>query len=155
MRRWGIGLAIILLCSCRGTEESKQSTAQETKAELMAAELESVEKSAAMNLRDPDSAKFRNVRRFDHMMPGSPATDISVPVYCGEVNGKNAFGAYAGFQKFAVLAGTALEGKPASIWDDSEPGSAIAYNVFCEEDGKEREGGTPVELGSNREVVAP
>lgn len=42
-------------------------------------------------LRDPGSADFRNSRFYS----GGPA-----PVVCGEVNAKNAFGGYTGFQRF-------------------------------------------------------
>lgn len=42
-------------------------------------------------LRDPGSADFRNVRFYS----GGP-----VPVVCGEVNSKNGFGGYTGFQRF-------------------------------------------------------
>ena len=39
---------------------------------------------------DPDSAKFRNVRK-------------SILGYCGEVNAKNAFGAYVGYKAFHAM----------------------------------------------------
>ncbi len=42
-------------------------------------------------LRDPGSADFRNSRFYS----GGP-----VPVVCGEVNSKNGFGGYTGFQRF-------------------------------------------------------
>lgn len=42
-------------------------------------------------LRDPDSAEFRDVRFYS----GGPT-----PVVCGEVNSKNGFGGYSGFQRF-------------------------------------------------------
>jgi len=42
-------------------------------------------------LKDPDSAQFRNVRRL-------PDGDI-----CGEVNSKNGFGGYVGFQHFWIV----------------------------------------------------
>lgn len=42
-------------------------------------------------LRDPDSADFRNERFYS----GGAA-----PVVCGEVNSKNGFGGYSGFQRF-------------------------------------------------------
>lgn len=42
-------------------------------------------------LRDPDSAEFRDSRFYS----GGPA-----PVICGEVNSKNGFGGYGGFQRF-------------------------------------------------------
>lgn len=48
-------------------------------------------KEIAGALLDPDSAEFRNVNVFQ--VNGTP-------MVCGEVNGKNAFGAKAGFQRF-------------------------------------------------------
>ncbi|MDR5857932.1 hypothetical protein FZZ93_02515 [Halomonas eurihalina] len=42
-------------------------------------------------LRDPDSAKFRNLEVV------GPSGSAAV---CGEVNGKNGFGAYAGYEHF-------------------------------------------------------
>lgn len=53
------------------------------------------EKAVAASLRDPSSAQFRNV------VERSTAT-------CGEVNGKNAFGAYVGFKRFVYKDGTVL-----------------------------------------------
>ncbi len=44
-------------------------------------------------LKDPSSAQFRNVRTYH----GSGA-----PVVCGEVNSKNGFGGYGGFQRFVA-----------------------------------------------------
>nr|WP_249432677.1 hypothetical protein [Enterobacter quasiroggenkampii] len=53
----------------------------------------------AANLKDPASAQFRNVKV-------SKMTDAEdgrvVAVVCGEINGKNGFGAYAGFHPFFV-----------------------------------------------------
>ncbi|RXX51382.1 hypothetical protein DD604_03455 [Enterobacter cloacae] len=53
----------------------------------------------AANLKDPASAQFRNVKV-------SKMTDAEdgrvVAVVCGEINGKNGFGAYAGFHPFLV-----------------------------------------------------
>ncbi|WIX34939.1 hypothetical protein QO259_09975 [Salinicola sp. JS01] len=49
-------------------------------------------KAVANQLRDPDSAKFRNV-------VGGQGVNHSDTV-CGEVNGKNGFGAYVGYRKF-------------------------------------------------------
>jgi hypothetical protein len=44
-------------------------------------------------LRDPDSAKFQDVRIVDYN---------EGKVVCGKVNGKNAYGGYAGFTSFAA-----------------------------------------------------
>lgn len=49
-----------------------------------------VEGAVKAELRDPASARFRNVRTM--------ASGIT----CGEVNAKNAVGGYSGFQKFIV-----------------------------------------------------
>lgn len=46
-------------------------------------------KLVADQLRDPSSAQFRNVFRHDGTV-------------CGQVNGKNGFGAYVGFRRFYV-----------------------------------------------------
>lgn len=61
-------------------------------------ENEIIEKSKTIiagMLRDPESAKFRNVRLVQY---------LDGAVVCGEVNGKNAFGGYAGYSDF--VAGT-------------------------------------------------
>jgi hypothetical protein len=50
-------------------------------------------------LKDPSSVEFRNV----YFHRGSE----SIPVTCGEVNSKNSFGGYVGFQKF--ISGGSLE----------------------------------------------
>jgi len=47
--------------------------------------------SVASHLKDPDSAKFRNERQ------------VSDVAFCGEVNGKNMFGAYSGFAQFLAM----------------------------------------------------
>lgn len=69
-----------------------------------------VEEAVAAQLKDPGSAQFRNWRT------GSNVT-------CGEVNGRNSFGAYSGFTEFvykdgqvylkpdSAMATTFLEGK--------------------------------------------
>jgi hypothetical protein len=46
-----------------------------------------VKEQAAAQLRDPSSAQFRNIKRNQGFV-------------CGEINGKNGFGAYAGFKRF-------------------------------------------------------
>ena len=43
-------------------------------------------------LKDPGSAKFQNV--YFHR------GGMDIPVTCGEVNSKNSFGGYTGFQRF-------------------------------------------------------
>lgn len=54
-----------------------------------------IEEAVAAELRDPSSAQFRNI------MEGTETA-------CGEVNAKNAFGAYTGFRKFTYRGGITL-----------------------------------------------
>lgn len=49
------------------------------------------QQAVAGSLKDPDSAKFRNVAVKDFG---------SLKVVCGEVNGKNSYGGYVGFKRF-------------------------------------------------------
>lgn len=58
--------------------------------------LEIAKQVTADSLKDPDSARFRNVgiRQFGELR-----------IVCGEVNGKNSYGGYVGFVRFS--AGTA------------------------------------------------
>ena len=53
--------------------------------------LENVLKNVVYGLKDPDSAKFRNVRfvKYNNQI-----------VVCGEVNAKNSYGGYVGFSEF-------------------------------------------------------
>ena len=46
----------------------------------------------ASEMKDPDSVKFRNLRM------GS----IGNSTLCGEINAKNSFGAFSGFEKFSL-----------------------------------------------------
>lgn len=71
MRIWVLGLAALLgSCTSRDQREAEQAKA------LVAAKL-----------KDPESAKFTDVRMF-------------LGTTCGMVNGKNSFGAYSGAEKF-------------------------------------------------------
>lgn len=71
-------------------------------------------------LKDPDSAQFRSV--FFRRGPDG------VPVACGEVNSKNSFGGYGGFQKF-ISAGKA---ELTFLEEEMADGEfAPAWNRFC------------------------
>lgn len=76
----------LLLASCSSSAEDRLiAEAQERTAET---------------LRDPDSARFSQVRVT---RPG---------VVCGQVNGKNAFGAYAGAEPFVYIGLVAEKRQP-------------------------------------------
>ncbi len=67
-------------------------------------------------LRDPASAQFRNVRRS--WSPNGSAT------FCGQVNARNGFGGYTGFQRF--ISGATPSGR-TSVQIDDQGGSVGDY----------------------------
>lgn len=71
-------------------------------------------KLVAQGLRDPSSAQFRDVGKSDQAV-------------CGEVNGKNAFGAYVGFRHFIVEADS-VDLEPETPSEPLRPG--ISMNVI-------------------------
>tara|TARA_B100000749_G_C18387913_1_gene448917 strand:+ start:245 stop:748 length:504 start_codon:yes stop_codon:yes gene_type:complete len=87
----------------------------------------------AKSLLDPESARFRNVvRRPFSTGTNSVPDDLGGFIYCGEVNGKNAFGGYAGFKTFAIAFGEAHVGNP------DDPASELAYMSFCNDPAEEQ-----------------
>src|SRR5690606_30180026 len=95
----------VLLAACDGAvgsqpgANSSESQASEP-SEAEASMDQRVRNAVLAKLRDPDSAKFRNVRKLG--MFGEGASN-SPAVYCGEVNAKNTMGGYVGFVHFAVM----------------------------------------------------
>jgi hypothetical protein len=71
--------------------------------------------AVAANLRDPGSADFRN-------MLGSTSA------VCGEVNGKNGFGAFAGFKRF-VFADDTVTFEPEMPVAADVPGMTAYYQA--------------------------
>lgn len=71
---------------------SGQQTADVTVNQHFEAEIAAVKAEVESKLRDPFSAHWRNLRAFHN-------NDGSV-IVCGEVNAKNAYGAYVGFEGF-------------------------------------------------------
>lgn len=74
----------------------------------------SAKDAAASLLRDPASAQFRNVRTTPD------------GVVCGEINGRNGFGAYAGFTRFVVPKGGDAVLEPTG----DGPDEALAAQYF-------------------------
>jgi hypothetical protein len=68
-------------------------------------------------LKDPESATFRNV----HFYSGG-----GVPVVCGEVNARNAFGGYTGFERF-VSAGSVISATESQV----DGGLDKVWDKFC------------------------
>lgn len=83
------------------------------------------------DLKDPDSAKFRNefIRKFTN--PEGKA----IFMVCGEINAKNSYGGYTGFTPYYYLPST---GKSGRIRDRTNAaGFDIIYPVTCK---NEKEG---------------
>lgn len=66
-------------------------------------------------LKDPDSAQFRSVTS------GQKGDQV---YYCGEVNAKNSYGGYEGFQRFV------WNGKGVMIWNDPKDRGALGDELF-------------------------
>jgi hypothetical protein len=143
----------LLLAACDGAAksppEANSSESQASKpSEEKALMVQRVRDAVLAKLRDPDSAKFRNVRKLGMLGEGSPD---SAAVYCGEVNAKNAMGGYVGFVHFAVMPlgenGQTSTGKDAvSITDENDPASAMAYMSFCQDEKGSNLPGQPVQF---------
>lgn len=85
MKKLLLALAIpLVLAGCKPGEEKAISLAKS---------------EVAANLKDPASAQFRNVK-VAKMMDADEGRVFAI--VCGEINGKNGFGAYAGFHPFFV-----------------------------------------------------
>jgi hypothetical protein len=74
-------------------------------------------------LRDPSSASFRNT--FFHLarLKGTP-----VPMSCGEVNSKNGFGGYTGYERY-VSAGDAN----LTLLEEQVADFEIAWKKLCQD----------------------
>ena len=66
--------------------------------------IEKVKEIAKYDLKDPDSAKLRNVRVVTKPAQRDEA-EINTNV-CGELNAKNSYGAYVGYVKFIWFPGS-------------------------------------------------
>ena len=78
--------SLLAACGQNGNSEKVASVSPEqSQLESMK---ERAKKAVSANLKDPESAQFRNIRETT---PG---------FLCGEVNAKNAMGGYVGFKRF-------------------------------------------------------
>lgn len=93
-------ICMMLLCTS-AIAGVKEKPVKESPLVLMAKE------AVLLNLKDADSAKFRNVVELD-------ATSV-----CGYVNSKNGYGGYAGFRQFLWRKGREVkmaEGEKSELW---------------------------------------
>jgi hypothetical protein len=83
------GCLMLAACGPSAEEVTKQREAQ-VAAEAKAAAIKSLLDRSTETLLDPEGARFRNVKFHRYEM-------------CGEINSKNAFGAYTGYDQFYTL----------------------------------------------------
>lgn len=81
--------------------------------------LQEIQSKVAEQLKDPESAQIRKVR-LHHGPSGA--------FVCGEVNGKNDYGAYAGYSPFFSLG--AYTGNFAMFYVDTEPYGVAFYKCL-------------------------
>jgi len=74
--------------------------------------------AVAYLMKDPGSAQFRNVRAMDR------AGSVSV---CGEVNAKNSYGGYGGFNPFTVYFDPATNRASGATVSSDNDGRAQAF----------------------------
>ncbi|MFP7605324.1 hypothetical protein [Serratia quinivorans] len=126
MKKLLIVIALLGLAGCKPGAEK-------------ATEIGQKEISSAM--RDPDSSKFRYVR----FIQKEESEDGTVKgVVCGQVNAKNAFGAYPGFTPFIMeltmkpkgffSKGVTYSVPNQTIYSDSEQFDAVSYKKICGSD---------------------
>jgi hypothetical protein len=93
----------------------RKNTSEESKKAVW---IYSGKKAVREKLKDPQSAKFRNVY-FNKRSTGLSMT-------CGEVNSKNSFGAFTGFQKF-ISAGRS----DTTFLQEQVDDFRTAWNKYC------------------------
>lgn len=141
MRRAVIPALIIATYGCGSTAQTE--TAPEQVVEDPFVKMDARAREAVLyHLKDGESARFRNVRRIPLGNSSDETNSFRTFHYCGEVNAKNAFGAYAGFVTFVVTTSLGSDrdlSDSAQISNPSDPltpGTNILYMSFCEENGE-------------------
>jgi hypothetical protein len=105
--------AFLLVAGCAGVDQVGPEVP------APAAAVQVVESAAANQMKDPDSAHFRNVHAFQSQKG---------LIICGEINAKNAFGGYVGYSHFVGHA--SADGRlltPAAVL---QPGDTITDAIW-------------------------
>lgn len=80
---------------------------------------EKIRQAIKQKLTDPDSAKFKNMRLFNAGQKSE--------LVCGEINSKNRFGGYTGFQPFAY----AIDQSEGFFEVGGDLGSVLLIKTMC------------------------
>lgn len=82
----------------------------------------SAQEAAKKNLKDPDSAKFQNLRIADYE---------GGKVVCGELNAKNSYGGYVGFKRFVSGVTSATTYTSSSKYQNINDASNAGIRAAC------------------------
>ena len=96
--------------------------AQQDKMPTMKDQVAMAKKVVVENFLDPDGAKFRGLTGFG----AKNGKNAALVALCGEVNGKNSYGAYIGFKRFYIIG--------FSYYKIESSDTPIAYDVTCKGD---------------------
>lgn len=99
----GILLVLAIVGCGKQTSETGDKVALDVKDEQTSTVKNDLILIMKSRLKDPDSAKFQNVNTFfDEFILDSGNSAITRAAICGQVNSKNSYGGYAGFNNFIV-----------------------------------------------------
>lgn len=101
------GRSVSEFLSGGGTEDQAMAKAQQ---------------AVASSLKDPDSAKFRNVAVKSFGI---------LKVVCGEVNGKNSYGGYVGFKRFVAGVNSGTIESTGSRYPQIDDAANYGLNSAC------------------------
>lgn len=116
-------VGVLSACATSPTElyekepETKASPVVRLKQDLPAQQAVVVKKQVKYSLKDPESARFRN------LFLSVPQKEGMNPSTCGEVNARNSYGGYTGFRWFFMLKDEPL------IWDDSDDSGSSNFLI--------------------------
>lgn len=79
-------------------EKAQQDTAATSEKAGILTAVDRFKTSLTARFKDPSSAQFRNVVAYGFTKPY-----FKLSYLCGEVNGKNSYGAYNGFKRFFMI----------------------------------------------------
>src|SRR6266536_2328260 len=65
--------------------------------------ISSMQQKVLARLKDPDSARFRNIKYHKRQTENSEGAKQTLYGICGEVNAKNSMGGYIGFRGFIAF----------------------------------------------------
>lgn len=90
-----LGVSLTILASACSNSDSAQPDKKSSEAAKKASYIALNQERIKGRLKDPESTQFRNV-----FVSNTSYISDDTPMVCGEVNAKNSFGGYSGFERF-------------------------------------------------------